>query len=94
VRLSGQYAFQYPNSNFITGEGKYTPVERDHEGNAQPLKPHRWAVFILTKDGTGRYAKGFHDKGKRVGYRQPVEQALIFIAPVDGIEHQAVEDEE
>ena len=87
-------ALQYPYRDFIARQGKNAPVEGDHEGNTQPLEPHRRAILVLAEDGAGGYTEGFHDEGEGVSDGQPKEKALVLVRAVDGVEDETVEDEE
>lgn len=80
--------------NFVTSQSQHAPVERDHEGNTEPLEPHRWAIFILPEDGTGCNAEGFHNEGEGVGNGQPGEEAFVFVRAINSIKNEAVENKE
>lgn len=50
--------------------------------------------MVRSEDGAGSYTDRLHGEGERVGDGQPVEQALVLVFVVDGVKHQAVDDEE
>ena len=58
------------------------------------MEPHGGAVGVLAKNGAGGDANGFGGEGEPVGEEQPVEKAAVAVSAVEGIDHQAVDDEE
>lgn len=94
ARFIFRFSGKETDDDFITRQREHTPVEGNDEGNAQPLKPHRWAVGVFAEDGAGGDTEGFHHEGKGVGDGQPSKQTFVFVLAVNGVEDESVEDEE